>query len=351
MKRGWILFFSVIIEVVIILDTSLIPISLFWKIIIGVGLFFVAGFCLIYFSWAESNLFFTFVPEGRAKIIVRGDAFKKVLIQWDGYKLNKEWYVVEKQDKIKKGGKSKKRDRRFFGGLRFYGFWPLDDVYIYDFQWTGIKEDGDIDPHPKETLDFVLLKDDVYGLKEEKAEDKNLLPLNIVLALTVRIINPYKAIFNIQNWYETLINRLRPYVRDFITEDTYENLISQKKRIGTQIYKKLEDEKIFDEFLDRYGVDIRKIEVKEIDPGDEYRDATLAKYLAEMEKRKVVIGAEAESERLEKVYKKIEEFGGLGKFLRTLEALEKSPREGNKWIIPFPDELLSLFKGKGGDKK
>ncbi len=339
MKRGWILFWSVLVEV---LTGSMlfIPIPLIWRGVITIVAVLIVGFCLIYFWWAPNNLFFTFVPEGRAKVIIQGDAFKKILIQWEGYELDDNRNVVE-------GGSLR---RSLFGGLKFYGLWPVDDIYIYDFQWTGIKEDGNIDPHPKETLDYVLLKDDVYGLKEEKAEDKNLLPLNVTVALTVRVVNPYKALFNVQNWLETLYNRIRPYIRDFITTGTYEEFIVSQGRMGPRIYSKLEEEGIINEFWDRYGIEIRKIEVKDIDPGEDFRRATLAKYLAEREKEKVVVEAEAEKQRLEKVYGKIGEFGDLGKFIRTLEALEKSPGKGSKWVVPFPDELLSIFK-KGGEKK
>ncbi len=341
MKRGWILFWSILVEMLVIGCSLFFPISLLWRGIIVVVFLGLAGFCLVYFWWAPNNLFFTFVPEGRAKIVVRGDAFKKVLIQWEGYRLDNDGNVVE--------GSSKRKG--LFGGLKFYGLWPIDDIYIYDFQWTGIKEDGSIDPHPKETIDYVLLKDDVYGLKEEKAEDKNLLPLDVTVALTIRVVNPYKALFNVQNWLETLYNRIRPYIRDFITTGTYEEFIVSQDRMGPRIYSKLKEEEIINEFLDRYGIEIRKIEVKDIDPGEDYRKATLAKYLAEREKEKVVVEAEAEEKRLEKVYNKIKEFGDLGKFLRTLEALEKSPGEGSKWVVPFPDELLSIFKKGGGEKK
>jgi hypothetical protein len=173
-----------------------------------------------------------------------------------------------------------------FGGLRLYGFWPLDDIYIYDFQWTGIKEDGLIDPHPKKVLDYILLKDDVYGCRVEKAEDKILLPLDITAALTIRIVNPYKALFNVQNWNETVMNRVRPYIRDFFTTKTYKELVASDKRIGDEVYSRLEEEEILIEFQDRYGVDLRKIEVKDIDPGEEFRKATLAKYLGKKEREK-----------------------------------------------------------------
>lgn len=352
MKRGWILTISVLVEVVVFTAVCVFPwflsIATIWKTLITIGGFIatmVLAFLLIYFWWAPNNLFWTFVSEGRFKIVVRADGARKVLIQWKDHVLAKKALPNDNVDLWDIVGAV--TPKRFFGGLRFYGWWPLDDIYIYDFQWTGIKETGELDLHPEETLDFGILKDDVYGCKIEKAEDKKLLPLDVYVALTLRIINPYKALFNIQNWFEAVINRVRPYIRDFITTEEYENFIVSPIRIGTEVKKRLEEERILDEFKDRYGIELRQMEVKDIDPGENYREASLAKYLAEREKDRVLIGAEAERERLKKVaqgeaqrikkvYEQVKQFGRLGELIRTLEAMEKSPGEGSKWVIPIP---------------
>lgn len=317
--------------------------------IVGIAVMVVVGFLLIYWWWAPNNLFFTFVPEGRAKVVVRGDAIRKVLIQWEGHVLTDARDVTERPTR-----------KRFLGGLRWYGFWPFDDIYIYDFSWTNVRQNGEIQIHEKETLDYILLKDDTYWAKVEKAEDQKLLPLDIELVLTIRVLNPYKALFQVENWLETVINRTEPAVRDRITEDTYENWIVKPKDLADRIVSDLETKELLREFKERYGVDLRAIEVRAIDPGKEYRDATVAKYLAEKEKDKILVQAEAERERIKKVaqgetqrikkvYAQVQEFGDLGKLVRILEAMEKSPGEGAKWVIPLPGmtELLSqVFPGR-----
>ena len=345
-----------------------------WRIlaggIVGIAVIVVVGFLLIYWWWAPNNLFWTFVPEGRAKIIVRADEVRKILIQWKGHVLAKQampgqdidvWDVVE--------GDSPKR---CFGGLRFYGWWPLDDVYVYDFSWTNIAQNGEVETHERETLDYVLLKEDIYLAVVNNAEDKELLPVDIRLVLTIRVINPYKAVFVIQNWLEAAINRIMPAVRNTFTEDTYKDWISTEIDLADRIINHKKTKEFLDEECEKgYGIEVKAIEVIEIDPGEDYRNATLAEYLAEREKAKVVIGAEAQKEkilleagaererlkkvaqgevqRIKKVYEQIKEFGELGKLLRTLEAMEKSPGEGSKWIIPLPgatDLISQVFPGK-----
>jgi len=307
-KRGWILLFSILAEVVVFTAICVFPwflsISIVWRTLItagGVVVTIVLDFCLIYFWWARRNLYFTFVPEGRAKIVVRGDAFHKIIIQWKGHKLSKQQQkdakgdvIVDINDVIREETSFRQtlfeRILRIFGGLRCYGFWPIEDIYLYDFEWVGMKQNGELDPHPKETLDHVLLKDDVYGVLVEQAEDKGLLPLNIRLALTMKIVNPYKALFRVQNWYEMVINRITPYVRDFVTTNTYQEFIQGETRIDKGVMERLIGEGILDEFKNRYGVKLRKIEVKDIDPSKDLdnpiRKATIQKYLAAREGEK-----------------------------------------------------------------
>jgi hypothetical protein len=297
----------------------------------------LAFFCVAYFFLAKpsQNRWFTFVKEGTAKIIVRGEAYDKTIIQWKGHKLDENGDVIECDDE----------DKSFFGGFKYYGLYPIKDIYVYNFQWTGVAENGEIVHHPKETLDSIVLKDDVYWAEIKAAEDKDLLPLTLELVITACVVNPYKAIFNIQNWLETVINRIKPWARDAVTHDIYSNLIQDKDRIGEQIYKTLDKSGLIKgEFLERYGVKVRKIEVKEINPPDEYRETTLQKYIAEREREAIIVKADAEAKRLEIVYGQIERFHDLGKLLRTLEAIEKSPLAASLSIQAVPG-LPEVLKG------
>lgn len=326
-------------------------------IILLIGLGILGGFAV--FAWyflAPTNRYFTFVKEGTAKVTVKGDAFEKALIQWEGYTFDEEWNVVV--DGTQKDGKTYREPYHLLGGFRYYGFWPIKDIYIYWFKWSGVTEDDKVTHHPRELLDFILLKDDVYWVEVEQAEDKNLLPLKIELVFTIRIINPRKALFDVQNWLETVINRSKPAVRDFITQDEYANWIKKKADMGKEIFEGLEKEKLLEEeFKQRYGVEVRKIQVKDINPPEGYREKTLAPYLADLEKqatiikaegekKATVIKAEGEEERIEKIFSRIAKFGDTGKLVRTLEAAEKSPLAASLTVqaVPgLPEALRGIF--------
>jgi len=288
-------------------------------------------FLIIWFKLAPRNYFFTFVDEGSAKIIVKGGEVSKILIQYKGHTLDENYNVIP--------GK----EYHLFGGLRYYGFWPINNVYIYAFQWSGVRENGEIVNHPKEIMDYILLKDDIYWTKVENAEDKELVPLDIEVILTIRVVNPYKALFKIQNWLEATINQIKPVIRQIITEKSYEEWIAEKKYLGETILKEGKD--IIDSVKDNYGVEILKIQIKDIDPVPVdtltgIRAATIKRYLAKKEKERIEIGAEAEAERIRTIYNAIEE----GKeYIRTLEALEKSTNKFIFFPIPLPTDMFEKF--------
>lgn len=338
MGRGSVLL-GVAIEVAILIAIPFLVFDFLFGRIAGIiSTIIIVFFITPYFILAPKNMWFTFVNEGTAKFVVRGRKFQKALIQWEGHTLDEDWDVIEGKEPFHP-----------LGGFRLYGWWPADDIHIYRFRWTGITEDGE-EEHKEEWLDYILLKDDVYLCKVPGAEDKNLLPLDIQLFLTIRIQNPYKARFRVQNWLETVINRMQPLLRQYVAENTYEKLLQREQKVGKEMWEQLEEAGLVGEkgeFIERYGVEVRAIEIRQIQPPKDYLATTLLGFTAEQEKKAKVIAADAEAIRLEKVYGKIKEFGDLGKLIRTLEAVEKSPFAASLTVQAIPG-LSEIFRGLFG---
>jgi len=267
------------------------------------------------------NRFFTFVDTGRAKIAVRGGKVTKVLGEIGTKTFDTQGNLIPQSSIFRLA-------RRIFGGLYWVGFWPLDEVYIYRFQWTNLSVDGSLNPHPGpdgkgEWLDFVLINQDVYHFEVKGAEDVDLLPLHLELLLTLKVVNPQKALFMVQNWLETVINRFKPMVVDHVVQSKYENLVQQKGSMGGALFSS--SALLQAEFLDQYGVEVIAVEVKEIDPPDEYREATLSQWQAEQDEKRINVEARAEAARIRRVYGQLQRLGDFGKIARILEALEKTP--------------------------
>jgi regulator of protease activity HflC (stomatin/prohibitin superfamily) len=154
------------------------------------------------------------------------------------------------------------------------------------------------------------LTDDIYLARTHRAEDKDLLPLDVQLYLTIRILNPYKAKFRIQDWLETTINRMQPLIRQHISQSDYEDLSRNLQATEEELLKKLEDGGLIQEFQIRYGVGVRKIEILKEAEG-----------VAEA----IKLVAAAKAEEIEKTFGAVESFGEQGFLLE----IAKMAKEGN----------------------
>lgn len=376
------------------------------------GLFLL--FALLALSLARHNMFFTLVEEGKIKVILHNKAFKRAIMKYEGFYLDKRWNVVpsQRRERLTKkqaqdkgytwdGIKRRKEDMLWYriwtklmgGGLVFVGIWPFDTVYIYKFRWLApkLKEDALHD----ELLDYVFAKSAIYKAELEKVETKGMVPLNIVMFLTIRVTNPYRALFRTNQWLEFSTNRLLPYIRQYIpTKDIeFEKLIGETQLSdgplfqflkGSEFHKKftpeekkhmqddgLTDKQIEDaehkgkgilwDLKEIYGVDIQGIEFKEISTaGEVYETAAAKKWSAEREKEKITIEAEAdakkirtiaeaEADRIKTVAKAIQDSGEAGLVAKVTDTIKDSAAKlPNLVILPSNFNLLDLFKRLGG---
>lgn len=295
-------------------------------ILVAFFLAFLVFAYFVYFVLAPNNCCFTFVKEGTAKFVVKGDEFHRCLIQWKGFTFDyhkkhpETWNIIQ--------GK----EHHLFGGLRWYGLWPLYDILVYKFRWIGVTEEGK-EQIKTEWLDYILVKDDVYLCKISAAEDKEKLPLDVEIFLTIRVANPYKAKFVAQRWLEMVLNRTQPLIRQFISNYSYEELLSMRHEAGGKMQDELEKAGLLGqkgEFLQRYGIDVRAIEIRAIEPPADWRAATLEKFLAAREvegiitraageKQAAVTRAEGEAVRISKIYGAAQQFGKDGFLLKIAE--------------------------------
>ncbi|HUW72084.1 MAG TPA: hypothetical protein VMV66_02785 [Candidatus Humimicrobiaceae bacterium] len=367
--------------------TGLLPA---WGLIFGIVWLGGVTFLLIWFWLARANRWFTFVKEGTAKIILKGGKFKEALIVWENrtfrYRTDKlegdeKWEVVEGKEPL-----------HLFGGLRLYSLLhPIDDVYIYRHRWTHLHEDGSIKTHD-ERLDYVYLKEDLYvidmPLQEEGGgtNDINGMPMGIKIVLPMRIVNPYVASFRVRRWLPLVNGVIQARMQRFVANYRYkEDLLNMRagegikevqekagvpandrdeggKDLWEKFWRGVEEDfkseggKVETGGEERRVVRVYGVEVNEkgariltITPGKKYQEYTTIEYETEQKRRQTVITADGERERIDKTYKVIQDYGDLGKLIRTLEALEKSPEKGAKWVIPLPGGA-DLFRGIFGER-
>lgn len=310
------------------------------------------GGVLFYFVWrflapSESNRSFTFVDEGTAKVVVKAGKFDKALIQWNGYTFDKEWNVIPEGTRV--GGRARKEPWHPFGGLRFYGIWPLKDIFTHRLRWNDLRQgqagEGEASGvrFHDEVLDYVLLRPDVYWTKLSKAETKppERIPVSVEFLITMRVINPYKALFAAPiNWVDNVMARSDALFRSFVSNQSLDALLKTKGRDKALNKMIAESELIQKTFKEEWGIEVSGIQIRSIDIADPYAQAAASQKVEEMK-------AKGQQARIRTEYGAIEQFGDLGRLVRTLEAIEKSPLAASMVVQAVPG-LQEAFRGVFG---
>jgi len=304
---------------------------------------------------AEKNIIFTIVKEGTAVAIMgSGDSgFQRFIFCFRGKTLDSTtWDVLDTT--ITSDDTWQQKLIKFFGlsGVRYLGIPGMQSIHRYKFRWNSLLQSdqegaqnagGIYFKSHDEWLQYILLQDDVYYARVESAEDEEMVPLNLDITLRVRITNPYKALFVAQEWLEMTWAIVLPSLRRFISTKSWQelsgNLDQHEKDYTTSIQGDLHWLKI------NYGVRVEKFHVIRVQPGGSratmYEEAATKAFEATAEAKRIRILAEAERDRIEKTYGKMEEYGDLGQTIRRLEALEKAAQGDSNTIIAAP-ELIAL---------
>lgn len=331
-------------------------------LILGAGISFLILAPFFAVDWIKSlaarNILWTTVEEGRAKAVQRFGKFHHFLMSYKGHAFDNDWNVVEEN----KGRGRSWWDYLSFSGLRFIGIPLVDTIYKYEFRWTTLKEnveDGKYTRIPdykkQPDTDYILVQDDYYYTEIKTAETKDLIPVNALMLMPTRILNPYKALFRVEEWLEATQELVTTAVRNWIKGKEYAEVVGKEEVFdptkptteGVKDDPILGDTKVGAYILERYGVRVKRIQFLNVDPSSpEYREASTKKYVAERnaeafvaeakgKAEATIIAADAEKTRIEKEAEGLKNAGEEGRFARAADMLEEMSKGAGVTIIPL----------------
>lgn len=349
-------------------------------IVLGVITIPILGY-LIAWALAQVNLFWTVVQEGQVKSIEVNRRFGRLIMSYENHEFNGQTrsalsikfpvWDAETNGWIWKNKKPKKSPlnmwevierkepplpkswfRRNFGYLRWIGFWPIAKVGERRLTWTSLEQrpnrEGVTELVPVTTdqiVDYVVLQWDVYGLILKSIETEGLLPVDILLVLPARVVNPYRALYSVQHWLEVSENRIADAVRLFVGATGFMELIQRAK--GDPERGKITDEElggILATIFLEYGVEIPYVGIRRVDPAsDVTKDFVLASGAVFVAERKAAanrIEGEGLRERVLQYYGAAAEIQG-GRDMFMAEAIRDSritvfaPGDTNKFLPTY----------------
>jgi len=190
-----------------------------------------------------------------------------------------------------------------------------------------------------------LIKVDIrvktVDVPDQEAITKDNIPIRINAVLYFKVINPEKAILEVEDFLYAVSQLAQTTMRNAVGEVTLDELLAQKQQVSEGI------KAIVDAASDPWGIDVQAVELKDIVLPENLK-RTIAKVAeAEREKQAVIINSEGEVMAASNMAKAAETLsqqqGAL--HLRTLQSInDLSSDQSNTTIWMLPIETLRALE-------
>ncbi|MFB6241226.1 MAG: SPFH domain-containing protein [Candidatus Nanosalina sp.] len=151
------------------------------------------------------------------------------------------------------------------------------------------------------------------------------------------------AIVNVGDYKKQTLNYATSILRDLVGKKELDDLLQRRDEIGDEIQKKLDDK------TDSFGVNVKDVEIQNINLPEKMERAMAAEAEAERNRRARRTNAQAELEASVKLRQAAEIIGDKGYRMRTLQTLD-SVAEENSTIVTFPTELVGGMTSGDSEK-
>lgn len=192
----------------------------------------------------------------------------------------------------------------------------------------------------------VDLRTKVIDIPRQEAITKDNIPLIVNAAVFYSVNDPAKAIIRVESYQYAVSQISQTTLRSVIGQVDMDSLLTHRDKINSKLLS------LLDEASDAWGVDVSKVELKDVELPENMKRAFAKQAESERERRSRVILAEGELQAAEKLAMAAELMsktpGGIT--LRLLQTIQEISTENSSTvIIPFPADLTgSISKMMGG---
>ena len=236
----------------------------------------------------------------------------------------------------------------------------------------------------------VSLKEQIMDIPPQEVITEDNVTIKINTVVFYQIVDPARAVYEIQNLKKGIENLGITTIRDIVGKMPLDSTFSSRSLINNQLRN------LLDEATDKWGCKVTRVEIQDINPPEDIRDAMEKQMNAERNKRAAILQAEGEkqaaitlaegkkqsaileaeadrearvrraageaaaikaiaaakAEEIQKVYESIKQADPDDKLvqLKALEAMKEIAKgEANKVFIPF--EATQALSGLGAMKE
>jgi len=137
-------------------------------------------------------------------------------------------------------------------------------------------------------ITLIDLREAVYDFPRQNVITKDNVVIEIDAIIYYQITHPMKAVYEIQNLPDAIEKLTKTTLRNVIGEMDLDETLSSRDKIN----HKLRD--ILDEATDKWGVKVNRVEIQDIQPPHDIREAMEKQMRAERDRRAVILTADGE---------------------------------------------------------
>src|SRR5579862_272814 len=190
---------------------------------------------------------------------------------------------------------------------------------------------------------WVNLQVDTADIPPQDLITKDNVTVRVEAAVFFRVVEPVKAVVEIRDYQHGVLRIAQTTLRATLGQHDLDDLLANQATINELL------KQIIDKGTEPWGINVVKVETKDVDLPDTMKRAMARQAEAERERRAKVIAAEGEfqaAERLSQAAGVINrEHGALT--LRTLQTLAEVATEHNSTLVfPIPMDMLDALNDR-----
>ena len=195
---------------------------------------------------------------------------------------------------------------------------------------------------------WVNLQVDTADIPAQDLITKDNVTVRVEAAVFFRVVDPIKAVVEIRDYQHAVLRIAQTTLRATLGQHDLDDLLANQAVINELL------KQIIDAGTEPWGINVVKVETKDVDLPDEMKRAMARQAEAERERRAKVIAAEGEyqaAQRLSEAAGVISrEHGALT--LRTLQTLAEVATEHNSTLVfPIPMDVMDAVREHIADER
>lgn len=197
--------------------------------------------------------------------------------------------------------------------------------------------------YPIDKMVKLSLRTIVLDVPPQDVITKDNVSLKVNAVVYFRIIDPKKAVIDIQDYHYATSQLSQTTLRSVLGQVELDELLSEREKLNSKL------QAIIDEHTDPWGVKVSMVEIKYVDLPQEMQRAMAKQAEAERERRAKIIHAEGELQAADKLSEAALKMSknSVTIQLRYLQTLTEISSENSSTIVfPLPIDFLTKLKNK-----